>query len=112
MLDIINAGATATMNEIGMRYGKLLLNWSVLNWSVQQEIKNIHAVFAAIHTTSHVSSFAHPEYIAPLRKEVENVIETEGWNELTMGKLRKLDSFIKESQCLSAQVILSRVFKN
>jgi cytochrome P450 len=46
---------------------------------------------------------AHPEYIGPLREEIESVLAEDN-NQLTkksMTKLRKLDSFIKESQRLS-----------
>lgn len=36
-----------------------------------------------------------------MREEVEAVIEAEGWTKLSMGKMRKVDSFIRESQRLS-----------
>ncbi|KAI0071569.1 cytochrome P450 [Panus rudis PR-1116 ss-1] len=60
--------------------------------------------FAAIHTSS--NSFTHaiyhlaanPEYMKPLREEVEAVIREEGWTKAAMQKLRKLDSFMRESQ--------------
>lgn len=79
--------------------------------------------FAAIHTTTMVyayallaymsfslmdlaQSFTHtlfylaamPQYIQPLREEVENVIRKEGWAVAALGKMRKLDSFLKEVQ--------------
>lgn len=44
---------------------------------------------------------AHPEYIAVLREEVERISAEEPDGKIrkkTMPKLRKLDSFIKESQ--------------
>ncbi|KAK2867855.1 hypothetical protein FQN49_003401 [Arthroderma sp. PD_2] len=64
---------------------------------------------AAIHTTSTTVLYclydlcAHPEYIEPLRKELKTVLaETDGrLVKRNMAKLRKLDSFIKESQRLS-----------
>ncbi|CAL1693826.1 unnamed protein product [Somion occarium] len=60
--------------------------------------------FAAIHTSS--NSFtqalyhlaANPEYIKPLREEVDTVIKEEGWTKVAMQKLKKLDSFMRESQ--------------
>ncbi|KDR68414.1 hypothetical protein GALMADRAFT_1044748 [Galerina marginata CBS 339.88] len=64
--------------------------------------------FAAIHTTTSALSevlfnlAAYPQYAAPMREEVEAVIEADGWTKLAMGKLRKVDSFIKESQRLGA----------
>ncbi|KAF8906748.1 cytochrome P450 [Gymnopilus junonius] len=63
--------------------------------------------FAAIHTTTNALTHvlynlaAHPEYAAPMREEVEAVIEVEGLNKLSMTKMRKVDSFIKESQRLA-----------
>lgn len=40
----------------------------------------------------------HPEYVEPLREEVKSVIDSDGWSKVAMNKLRKLDSFIRESQ--------------
>ncbi|CAN8102035.1 unnamed protein product [Discula destructiva] len=66
--------------------------------------------FAAIHTTTmtltHVlyDLAAHPEYQTVLREEIERVSAEEPSGQLrkkTMPKLRKLDSFIKESQRIS-----------
>ncbi|CAF9916908.1 MAG: hypothetical protein ALECFALPRED_010907 [Alectoria fallacina] len=60
---------------------------------------------ASSHTTSMAACQAlfqmceHPEYIPELREEVEMVIEEDrGWRKTTLTKLRKLDSFVKESQ--------------
>ncbi|KAJ8453784.1 hypothetical protein ONZ45_g19571 [Pleurotus djamor] len=71
--------------------------------NVPAYIKRILLVnFTAIHTSSTVFSQAllqlagRPEYIGPLRGEVESVIEQEGWSKDAMGKLRKLDSFLRE----------------
>ncbi|KAG6901453.1 hypothetical protein C0995_011749 [Termitomyces sp. Mi166 len=44
---------------------------------------------------------AHPEYVHPLREEIERVTASEGWTKSSMGELRKLDSFLKESQRMS-----------
>ncbi|KAH7908171.1 cytochrome P450 [Hygrophoropsis aurantiaca] len=60
--------------------------------------------FAAIHTSS--NSFtqalfnlaANPQYIKPLREEVEAIIEKEGWSKGAMVKMRKVDSFLRETQ--------------
>ncbi|KZS96405.1 cytochrome P450 [Sistotremastrum niveocremeum HHB9708] len=62
--------------------------------------------FAANSTTS--MSFTHvlffiagmPEYVAPLREEVEGVIAAEGWTRTALSKCHKLDSFIKETMRL------------
>jgi len=60
--------------------------------------------FAAIHTSS--NSFVHalfflaenPQYVQPLREEVETIVRKEGWSKSSLGKMRKIDSFMKESQ--------------
>ncbi|KIK51006.1 hypothetical protein GYMLUDRAFT_50857 [Collybiopsis luxurians FD-317 M1] len=60
--------------------------------------------FGAIHTTdltvsAAVSSLAfHSEYIDELRDEIETVVSEHGWTKASMGQMRKLDSFLKESQ--------------
>ncbi|TFK68396.1 cytochrome P450 [Pluteus cervinus] len=64
--------------------------------------------FAAIHTTSTGLTNAlydlavHPEYVEPMREEILSVIATEGWTKVGMTKLRKLDSFLRESQRLAS----------
>ncbi|KAM6493880.1 Cytochrome P450 [Amanita muscaria] len=63
--------------------------------------------FVSIHTTT--MAFTHvlydlatrPEYVQPMRDEVEAVIQEEGWSKNAIGKMRKLDSFVKESLRLS-----------
>ncbi|KAG2005639.1 cytochrome P450 [Coprinopsis cinerea AmutBmut pab1-1] len=68
---------------------------------------------AAIHTTSITLSNTlfdlapRQEYIEPLRKEVEEIIEEYGWTKEAMGRMRKLDSFIKESSRVSGLASLS-----
>ncbi|KAK0494784.1 cytochrome P450 [Armillaria luteobubalina] len=60
--------------------------------------------FAAIHTTSMAFTnalyclAAHPECARPLREELEAVIETDGWTKQAMGKMRKMDSFLQETE--------------
>lgn len=48
------------------------------------------------HALYHLA--ANPEFIGPLRKEVEAVLQEDGWTKAAMGKMRKLDSFMRESQ--------------
>ncbi|KAM6503777.1 Cytochrome P450 [Amanita muscaria] len=72
--------------------------------------------FAAIHTTTLSVTFVlfelatRPEYVQPLRDEIEAVIKEEGWSIDSVRKLRKLDSFIKECMRVSnfALVIMGR----
>ncbi|KAK0244007.1 cytochrome P450 [Armillaria nabsnona] len=60
--------------------------------------------FAAIHTTSMAFASAlyclaaYPECARPLRDEIKTVIETDGWTKQAMGKMRKLDSFLQETE--------------
>lgn len=39
-----------------------------------------------------------PQYIRPMREEVESIVNQEGWNKSAIVKMRKVDSFLKESQ--------------
>ena len=41
---------------------------------------------------------AHPEWVTPLREEIEPIIASEGWTRAALGKMWKLDSLLKESQ--------------
>ncbi|KAF4574541.1 hypothetical protein EYR36_005885 [Pleurotus pulmonarius] len=76
--------------------------------------------FAAIHTTSNaflqvlLQLATHPEYVHALREEVETIIGEEGWSKAAIGKMLKVDSFIRESvrfQGIST-VSMSRVVVN
>ena len=40
---------------------------------------------------------ARPEYLQPLREEIEAVIATDGWTKAGMGKMWKLDSLLRET---------------
>ncbi|KAH9970800.1 cytochrome P450 [Russula compacta] len=67
--------------------------------------------FASIHTTSNTFTrvfyrlLANPQYLSPLRHEVETVIAQEGWTKAGMDKMHKLDSFVRESQRLDGLLI-------
>ncbi|KAI0080996.1 cytochrome P450 [Panus rudis PR-1116 ss-1] len=73
--------------------------------------------FAAIHTSS--NSFTHaiywlaacPEYMKPLREEVEAVVKEEGWTKAALQKMKKLDSFMRESLRVSGLGSLSLIRK-
>lgn len=43
---------------------------------------------------------ANPEYMKPLREEVDEVTRREGWSKSALDQMHKLDSFVKESQRL------------
>ncbi|KAF3391867.1 Dihydromonacolin L monooxygenase mokC [Talaromyces pinophilus] len=59
---------------------------------------------AAIHTTTDLTCqtmtqiVLHPEIIAPLRKEIVDVLQEHGWKKTALFEMKLLDSVIKESQ--------------
>jgi Cytochrome P450 len=42
----------------------------------------------------------NPEYVEPLREEVDAVITEEGWTKAGIDKMHKIDSFLRETQRL------------
>ncbi|KAF8716351.1 hypothetical protein AX14_012380 [Amanita brunnescens Koide BX004] len=69
--------------------------------------------FSSIHTTAQAflnvlfNLAIHPEYVKSMREEVEAVINEEGWTKSAIGKLTKVDSFLRESQRLSGNGLFS-----
>lgn len=60
------------------------------------------ALMASQTTTNALFDLAiRPEYVEPLRAEIEEVIAAHGWTKEAMGHLLKLDSFMKESSRLA-----------
>ena len=43
----------------------------------------------------------YPEYVQPLREEIEAVIQEQGWSKASVAMMTKLDSFVKETMRLS-----------
>lgn len=56
-------------------------------------------------TQSFYRLLAHPEYIEPLRREVEAVVTEEGWTRAGMDKMYKIDSFVRETQRMDGPII-------
>ena len=56
----------------------------------------IEGIQSFVHALFYLAAL--PEYIGPLRAEVEEVIEREGWTKEALDQMYKVDSFIKESQ--------------
>ncbi|KAH9942848.1 cytochrome P450 [Amylocystis lapponica] len=60
--------------------------------------------FAAIHTSLDSITYAlyhlvaNPEYMQPLREEVEDTLRDNGWTKDSLTKMTRLDSFMRESQ--------------
>ena len=52
---------------------------------------------------------ANPEYIEPLREEVDAVTKEEGWTKAGIDKMHKIDSFLRETQRLDGLILCSSV---
>ncbi|KAH8999713.1 cytochrome P450, partial [Lactarius deliciosus] len=71
--------------------------------------------FASIHTTSSTMTqvlyrlLANPEYVEPLRREVEAVVAEYGWTIDGMDKMHKIDSFLRETQRLDGLGIVALI---
>jgi len=71
--------------------------------------------FSGVHTTGLTITqvlyrlLSHPEYIEPLRREVEAAVAEEGWTKSGMDKMHKLDSFIRETQRLDGLGIVMSI---
>ncbi|KAH8690472.1 cytochrome P450 [Talaromyces proteolyticus] len=67
----------------------------------------LHLNVSAVHTTSVTflncmfDLASHPEIITELREEIEAALDTYGWSARGLSQLRKLDSFMLESQRLA-----------
>ena len=51
-----------------------------------------------MHALYNLATF--PEYMQPLREEVEEVVKSEGWTKAGLDQMHKIDSFFRESQRL------------
>jgi hypothetical protein len=40
----------------------------------------------------------NPEYLKPLRQEIETAVAEEGWTKAAIDKMHNLDSFLRETQ--------------
>jgi ent-kaurene oxidase len=100
-----------------------MLTWNMANSprSLEHNLKyqahnQLISSAAAIHTTNMQLSHAlfdlaaYPEYLEPLREEAKTVFQAEPngvWTKNGMAKLRKLDSFMKESQRMNPLGLLT-----
>jgi cytochrome P450 len=73
----------------------------------------ISPILSCASTQTFTQSFyrllAHPEYIEPLRQEVEAVVAEEGWTRAGMDKMHKIDSFVRESQRMDGPIISTSI---
>ena len=68
-------------------------------------LSHTYLVLCITHASCHQSMTsalynlaAYPEYVAPLRAEVEQVTTSDGWTKAAIDKMWKVDSFLRESQ--------------
>ncbi|KAF8973584.1 cytochrome P450 monooxygenase [Flammula alnicola] len=54
---------------------------------------------------------ANPKYAAPMRKEIEAIVNREGWHKHALEKMHKVDSFVKESIRMNGVSSLSTMRK-
>lgn len=71
-------------------------------------LPNIYADFSTLlqtltHALYHLAT--NPEYLAVLREESDAIIETDGWTRSGMQKMKKLDSFFRESSRMNAALL-------
>ncbi|CCL98904.1 uncharacterized protein FIBRA_00911 [Fibroporia radiculosa] len=62
-------------------------------------VANHTSTISVTHALYHLA--AAPEYIQALREEIDAALKTEGWTKAGIGKMWKLDSFMRESQRLN-----------
>ncbi|KAF2764026.1 cytochrome P450 [Teratosphaeria nubilosa] len=68
---------------------------------------------AGVHTSSATTVnvlfdlCARPEYVGPLRKEIATTVKEHGWTLASISRMKKLDSFIKESLRLNQAFLMT-----
>ena len=72
---------------------------SMVSFPNHQVDTNPSPIQAIIHALLDLVS--NPEYLEPLREEVEEVTKREGWTKTALDQMCKIDSFLKESQRLN-----------
>ncbi|KAL0262789.1 hypothetical protein SLS55_001762 [Diplodia seriata] len=75
--------------------------------------KMLFLTLAAVHTSTMSATHAlfdlcaMPQYIEPLRDEIREVVGKEGWSLSAINNMKRLDSFMKESQRVNHPGLLS-----
>ncbi|KAL1637022.1 hypothetical protein SLS58_009461 [Diplodia intermedia] len=75
--------------------------------------KVLFLTLAAVHTSTMSATHAlfdlcaMPQYIEPLRDEIREVVGKEGWSLSAINNMKRLDSFMKESQRVNHPGLLS-----
>lgn len=114
LVPVINARRVAERDDPSYQKPSDFLQWMMDgaddNDSVPEKlaIRELVMGLASVHTTTMAAAHAlydlceRPEYVEPLREELRTVLQEDGgWQKMTVHKLRKMDSFLKESQRLN-----------
>ncbi|MCJ1330545.1 hypothetical protein MMC10_007230 [Thelotrema lepadinum] len=120
--EILRRRALLSQNKLDPSTAQTLLSWMIECASPGPEQNPLHLAhleivisLAAIHTSQmnavHVlyDLAARPSYIDDLRDEIQSVASSTpaGWTKSSYAQLRKLDSFMKESQRFNPPSVLS-----
>ncbi|KAF2735353.1 cytochrome P450 [Polyplosphaeria fusca] len=112
-------GITQVLGQITTPEKADLLEWMVADSGPNADPKTLaqrilFLSLASIHSTSSAASnaifdlCAHPEYIAPLREEIQTLLpDPKHCSKQDLNRLWKLDSFLKESQRFNPPILLS-----
>jgi cytochrome P450 len=74
----------------------LMVNFAAIHTTTM--VKHIHALLTDKAFTHAIYNLAcHSEYVSPLRDEIEPLILEHGWQKSALMKMKKLDSFVKET---------------
>jgi hypothetical protein len=102
---LINEGEGEDIEDLSLAVRTLGLNFAAIQTTSRvnlppnhHENKYLLLIQAVAHALFDLAS--NPEYLKPLREEVEEATEREGWTKAALDQMCKLDSFVKESQRL------------
>ncbi|KDR85379.1 hypothetical protein GALMADRAFT_84126 [Galerina marginata CBS 339.88] len=95
-----------------------LLSWTLNDECTQKSPENLLSLSITANQTismtfGHVLYHlaANPKYAAPMRKEIEGIVMREGWSKSSLERMRKVDSFVKESMRMSSISSISMMRK-
>ncbi|KAF9235150.1 cytochrome P450 [Melanogaster broomeanus] len=78
-----------------------------LSWLIEEAEDSERNTSSNNFTQALYNLAANPQYMQPLREEVESIVESEGWSKDALAKMRKIDSFLKESQRMEGSILLT-----
>ncbi|KIK77861.1 hypothetical protein PAXRUDRAFT_775722 [Paxillus rubicundulus Ve08.2h10] len=84
---------------------------SIKELTLRMLVVNLAAVHVGLAFQSFTQALynlaANPQYMQPLREEVELIVEMDGWSMEALAKMHKVDSFLKECQRLEGVTSVS-----